>query len=434
MFLRGPDGFFEALELYNEAICFAEPHVGEELAIAYGNRSAVYLELKQYELCRANIKMAKGNGFPARLMKKLDDRDAKCVAMLKIKPECKPKKNIPVTLSMDGPTTIGEVQSTNPRPMYNYEKYHGEAALSVIPNSIYPQAADCLELKYDPIKRQHVVVTNQDLKPGQIVSVEMPIVSCLTMKDQRYRFRKCAKCYNENYLSLIPCATCPTTMYCSQKCMDESYEHHQYEGPISEFLLNYCYGDCLAIRMVLQAYASFNSVSDLNKFCKTYDQNEQLDPKEISYAFDFGMSAEEKYRHIHSLDFNENVMDRATSLRYYCKVAALYLLLTSKTKFADKLKCEADHDTLMKLIMRHAQISNMNMVTCTQLKEFDLHDAGDDKSINIYSQGIYPLASYMKHSCVPNVSIISNGPKVITYVSRVIKKGSQLMRSLGIQK
>lgn len=52
MFERGTEGFYRALELYNEAICWAEPYNCEDLAIAYANRSAVYFEWKEYQLCR----------------------------------------------------------------------------------------------------------------------------------------------------------------------------------------------------------------------------------------------------------------------------------------------------------------------------------------------------------------------------------------------
>lgn len=88
----------------------------------------------------------------------------------------------------------------------------------------------------------------------------------------------------------------------------------------------------------------------------------------------------------------------------------------------------------MKILMRYVQISNQNSITCTQYKDFDMSDAGDNKSITIYSQGIYPLTSLLKHSCAPNISTVSNGAKIITYVTRVIKKGSQLKRGFGIGK
>lgn len=425
--------FDDALELYNEAICWAEPYNGEELALAYANRSAVYFEWKEYELCRDNMMLARGLGLPERLKQKLADRDAACEAAMSHKPEV---KNEPLELSIDGPSPVSVLETMNPLPMYTYDKYHGAAALSLTVKSKYPFAANCLKVKYDKVKGQRVVETDVELKPGQIITVETPIVSAITMKDLRYRYRKCAKCYNENFLSLLPCPSCPSTMYCSQACMDDAFKHHQYECPISEFLLTYCYGDVLSVRQLLQAYATFDSKSELDEFCASYDEMESQKefPEQFSFNYEDAMSGMEKYRYLHGLETNQGQRDNTDLLRCYCKVASLYYLLTQKTKFVDMLTSEADHDNLMKLLMRHVQVSNMNSITCTQFKEFNTSDGGDDKSINIYSQGIYPLASLLKHSCAPNVLTVSNGLTVIAYVCRTIKKGSQLTRSMGIQK
>lgn len=430
MFERGSKGLYKALELYNEAICWAEPYNCEELALAYANRSAIYFEWKEYQFCRDSIKMAKESGYPDRLMGKLDDRDAECVTMLaQMKNNIKSKATPEVTLSVDE-LPASSWESLNPTPVYTYDKYHGEANLSLMPNPKAPFAANCLDIKYNS-KDGHYVMTNEDLKPGQIIAVETPIVHAMTMIDRLYRYRKCAKCYRENCLSLIPCTTCTNTMYCSEECMNDSEDHHQYECPITDFLFTYCFGDTLSIRLLLMAYSNFDSICDLDEFCKTYDENES---KKLSIPIDAGKDVKENYRYAHGLSTNESKKDNSKLLEYYCKVASLYYVLTHKTKFVEKLKTEIDHDNLMKLLMRYVQISNQNSITCTQYKDFEVSDAGDNKSITIYSQGIYPLTSLLKHSCAHNTATVSDGSKITTYVTRVIKKGSQLTRGYLIGK
>lgn len=59
LFIKGFKFMYEAMQLYNQALCMAEPGDGDELSIAYANRSAVLFEWKQYDLCRDNIELLK---------------------------------------------------------------------------------------------------------------------------------------------------------------------------------------------------------------------------------------------------------------------------------------------------------------------------------------------------------------------------------------
>lgn len=71
---------FDALELYNQSICWAECKDNtEELAIGYANRSAVYYKWNMYEICTQNIELAKSAGYPKRLMEKLMKREMDCL-------------------------------------------------------------------------------------------------------------------------------------------------------------------------------------------------------------------------------------------------------------------------------------------------------------------------------------------------------------------
>lgn len=56
--------FFEALEGYNKCLCLA-PKSSSEIPLAYANRSAVYLEVKEYQLCLENIQLSRDSGYPA---------------------------------------------------------------------------------------------------------------------------------------------------------------------------------------------------------------------------------------------------------------------------------------------------------------------------------------------------------------------------------
>lgn len=69
--------FFEALEFYNKSLTFAEAQ-SCEIPLAYANRSAVYLEAKEYQLCLENIQLAREFGYPVEKLQKLADRENEC--------------------------------------------------------------------------------------------------------------------------------------------------------------------------------------------------------------------------------------------------------------------------------------------------------------------------------------------------------------------
>jgi hypothetical protein len=66
--------FYEALISYNKSLCHAENN-SENLGLAYANRSAVYLQLKQAEKCLENIQLARAHKYPNKA--RLEDRQQK---------------------------------------------------------------------------------------------------------------------------------------------------------------------------------------------------------------------------------------------------------------------------------------------------------------------------------------------------------------------
>lgn len=116
LFGRGKS--FDALELYNESICWADSQENaEDLAIGYANRSAVYFKWKKYELCMRNIKLAKEAGYPKRLMDKLLKREGDALDHINNDVDAKVEKDLVIP------------------------------PLSIQSNSQIPFIANCLELR-----------------------------------------------------------------------------------------------------------------------------------------------------------------------------------------------------------------------------------------------------------------------------------------------
>jgi tetratricopeptide (TPR) repeat protein len=163
--------YFDALMFYNRSLCTAE--IGSEsISMAFANRSAVYLTLNHFDLCLQNIQLARDCKYPAGKMEKLDKREEECKELMTLKPN-----------PDDDP--------------FNFFK------LSYSAFEKYPSIVDCLEIKIDK-KGKHVVAT-RDLKAGDIIAIEKPIITNPTVAA---RLHRCDYCMKDPLMNLIPCPGC----------------------------------------------------------------------------------------------------------------------------------------------------------------------------------------------------------------------------------
>lgn len=129
--------FFDALLKYNHSLCFAE--IGTEaVGMAYANRSAVYIEMKQFDMCLKDIQLARRSNYPIEKLEKLKQREEACVTAIE---NWKPN-------SYDNPL--------------NFFK------LSYAANKKYPGIVDCLVLRNNKKFGNHLVTT-KTLRTGDII-------------------------------------------------------------------------------------------------------------------------------------------------------------------------------------------------------------------------------------------------------------------------
>lgn len=174
--------FHEALLKYNESLCLAEAQ-SENLGLAYANRSAVYFELKIYDKCLGNIKTAKENNYPEKMMEILRKREEKCQQLIELQEK--------------------------PFDPWKFFK------LSYPPNKHIPHIVGCLEVKTSE-KFGRYIITNRALKVGDVLAIERPFCSLLEANNPESNiFQRCSNCARDNSMDLIPCESC-----CSGKSKD----------------------------------------------------------------------------------------------------------------------------------------------------------------------------------------------------------------------
>ena len=162
--------WFCSLMYYNKSIAFAISK--EDLALGYGNRSAVYFHTKLYEDCLQNIQLARDNGYPANKMSKLAEREAKCKELM---------------------TKQKNEKSEN---LWDFFK------LSYPANEKIPWVVDCVEMRQTE-KYGRGIYAKQNLKAGDIICIDEEPVLNYTKEDNGYYH--CYNCFKAHRMNLIPC-------------------------------------------------------------------------------------------------------------------------------------------------------------------------------------------------------------------------------------
>ena len=165
--------WMDALIYYNKSISFGSSK--QILCLIYANRSAVYFEIQRYKECLENIELARKNGYPKNKMDKLNKREEKC-------------KELMIQENLE------KIQIT--------EKSSEIFQLSYPASKTIPWIVDCVEVK-NTEKYGRGIYAKQDLKAGDIISIEDPVVCIL--RDDGY-YKHCANCMKTCMLNLIPCA------------------------------------------------------------------------------------------------------------------------------------------------------------------------------------------------------------------------------------
>lgn len=177
--------FIKALTLYNESLSHAS-FDSQQVPLAYANRSAVYFEMKRYEKCLENIRLARDHQYDSAKLPKLNEREEKGRKLKKT------------------------LKSNQLREEF--------FQLSYPANEKIPFIVDCIELRQSD-KFGRYLVTKQDLHAGDVIAIEEPFYKFI---DKECCFTRCANCLSSNDLSLIPCGSC-TTSWCLRKRLITTY-------------------------------------------------------------------------------------------------------------------------------------------------------------------------------------------------------------------
>ncbi|CAO1396017.1 unnamed protein product [Diamesa hyperborea] len=336
--LRAKDKIFQyALKEYNDSLSYIQSK--ESLGLTYAERSAVCFECDEFESCLRNIQLAIDHNYPVDTVAVLHERKLKCLQLMK----------------------------TNMKRGNHWEFLK----LTYAANHKVPFIVDCLELNKNEIHGNHII-TNKDLKVGDIIAIEKPYSIVLV----GLRSRCCATCGSRKTFDFIPCDL-NYENYCSKACQQFALNTvHRPEAKIFSKQFS-----PMTMRIYMNALVLFDgSIEDLQAFlCAN-----QSPPRSI---FDLDLN---------SSDEIENGRNR---------LIALFGLIDD-VDFTNK-----NTDQFVTYFLECAlEVVKSNLLT----------------SSHEYFQGIYLFRSHLNYSIKPNSVTLQMDNQTLHLVIRPIAKGEQL--------
>ncbi|CAL4076902.1 unnamed protein product, partial [Meganyctiphanes norvegica] len=271
---RSDPRLFKGLIKQKTNACAAVYYVEEgstaynNLAISYANRSAVLMELGQYTKSISDINRAFELQYPNDMCYKILIRKAKCLIALK---KCKCAQdvlhqcyNLMEKLQLPEPkytTIMNSLNTLKQKCHLDYTKHSAthhqiqesqssttSAPRNIDDNLIFaysspepPKIPDCnpripslssaVQMEYTH-KQGRFMAAARDIKPGEVIGVEMGFVTCVSVEDAASQHTFCCTCLNR-CSSPLPCPTCAMVVFCSETCRDIGlHEFHEDECEI----------------------------------------------------------------------------------------------------------------------------------------------------------------------------------------------------------
>jgi hypothetical protein len=309
------------------------------------------LDLELYEVCVDNINAARNNNYPLDKIHKLVTRVDICIEKL---PEVKRPSKTSLFFQPSYPM--------NPKS---------------------PHIVDCLEIRDDP-KFGRGVYTTRDLKPGDMLGVEEPVMILIGEGERYIRCNQCSSC---NYMSLIPCPKTASFMFCSEECFD-TFSTYYVNYPNETFELTQVGG---------------------NDFLKQFISDHDLMNLDVTF-FDFDFSNKK------DPDYMKNKMKCLMTLANQ---------LPYPKNIEDYMTIEKEGD----LMTQFFYLSRAKILVNSYQDNITEYGKKGDRYLAHAGAMVFAFQPYINHACRSNVDNVIVNNRSILYVTKSINAGDQLFYS-----
>ncbi|CAL4062840.1 unnamed protein product, partial [Meganyctiphanes norvegica] len=468
----------EALEKYNKCI-FSAPHPKlqpenmvtneyNQLAMGYGNRSAVLYQLKEYERCICDIDRSVNIGISKMTKYQLEERKVKCLIAIERYEEAqellKKCKLLLNTLQLEekvkeryknalyklfqqctqglkkGPiqnkkqkNRYEEIKCANPSTSFSSDDlifaYNNPRPpnLDDEPNPTIPAFSRALKLQYSPDQGRYVVAT-RDITPGEVIAVETAYTSRIDPHEFSSPLSFCTFCL-ARCAAPIPCAECTNVVFCNEECRSKGWDKfHMKECPVYPNLLEFGRGMIDTYRSIARY-----TIDEFKVFVSQFQKEEHKSPLEQLLNED-QICDSDSYRGFYFLESNINaVSSRRLFDTSVLAFKLIHLLIHSNRFFvtnagARYVPDEEDIVFIGSLFIRHILIGTNN---CWNIDEVlvisnQLDSVNDPVKVG---EGTYIALGTFNHSCNPSAMMFSYGNVLVCRATHFIPVESQVFVS-----
>ncbi|XP_064082862.1 SET and MYND domain-containing protein 4-like [Macrobrachium nipponense] len=366
------------------------------LGKGFANRSAVMLDIGEYEKCLEDIDLALECGYPEELRSKLEARRLKCQeAQRKEKASNCSHRNLVDNLERFG---LGEI-------VKNMKSYPtGKPPVLKDPNPCIPAFSRAVKVSYWPNKGRGLVAA-RDIKPGEVLVAERAFAVALGQNLLPTHCSTCAfPCVNP-----LPCPGCSKVVFCSKPCQVKGLsEDHWLECKILSSVLVHGLGKIALSYKLLKTW-NFSQIKSMydklkrdkptsperlgfdksgkynsSSFQSVYHLQQCMDSRNLEYVISLCMDA---FRLAKLLELSK---------RFFVDESGTPVTVTKKD-FLDTCKILVNQQAMYTEFMLESQVMEL-----------------------------FPAKSLINHSCSPVMSSRGFGRELVCYSLRPIAAGEEL--------
>nr|XP_045593486.1 SET and MYND domain-containing protein 4-like [Procambarus clarkii] len=411
----------EALKCYNLAVLSA-PHpdivagnvqthdkkVYKALAHAYGSRSLVLFNLKQYEKCLDDIERVLQLDSLQVSTQKFREMKVTCQKMI-LKDKDKKRD---ITAESNFKSSELSFAYTNPDPPKLKEC-----------NSTVPSLSSAVKLVYTDLQGRHLIA-DKDINPGEIVSVDDGY--CTTVFTEMLKMY-CTVCV-KRCMAPLPCPTCNMVIFCSEECRTRGLSDvHFQECPIMPTLcaLDMGRNPALAYRIMMKTtHAKLKEMIPLLQ----HDAKNQP-PKNLGFNKNRIYDAAD-YTSVYHLKTNKEKRSSKDLLRRCIQAFIITKLLQLSGRYFISCDGEPFTPSLEDIILTGSTLIHhmMNLICNARAIGFltvALNNSGQSHE-TMCGCGVYSASSLMNHSCNANCTAVFYGKTEVVRAIQFIPAGKPL--------
>jgi len=439
----------EALDLYSEAAMasLVTTEAGrKDAALALANRSAVWVRMGRYKEGLDDLEALQYFEYPANILYKPVDRQAKCLAALGRIEEASTAYNRVILLLKQSNLDTAKQEAWKKDVLAELEKLKtapipevGKPEVDLLPrvNPRVPQFADCVEVQYSPLVGRHGVAT-RDIEVGEVVMVDTA-TSVHTLCGSR--LSNCTNCTVRLAITKgKPSPHTVTARFCSTACLKAGMDsYHPVEARINieklfwnrkEDQFEETSGNIfLTLRSITQKPLEFfMNWKDFTQPEPTFGA-EFTSPEDVCHYSD--------YRNIANLEGHRDRQSNDEALGVTINAVILLVLLREGGYFGKKETsyggCMSSQETVLASILIHLQeglrynLHTVNEVVSTNMTGLSMPQTKETGT------ALFPTLLLLNHSCDTNTLRLNvNGNQVMMVAKRSIKAGEEVTDNYGI--